>query len=256
MGIDRQPRILCYDIETAPIIGTIWTKWEANMIWSVQDWYMLCFAYKWADEKKTHVVAQDDFKGYKPGSPDDSKVVQKLHELFNEADVVVAHNGDSFDQKKSQARFILNDLEPPTPYQQIDTKKVAKRYFNFTSNKLDDLGEYFKVGKKLPTSADLWRGCMAGDKKSWAKMKSYNKQDVILLEQVYLKMRPWMTNHPNMANIAGRPESCSICLAEEGFLAQGWRTTKTAKYRRWQCKACGSYISDRAAMKGERVKYA
>lgn len=238
-------KVLIYDIETAPIIGTVWGKYEQNLIWSVQDWYMLCFAYKWLGEKKTHVIAQPDFRGYKAGSADDYKVVEKLWQLFNEADIVVAHNGDSFDQKKSQARMILLGFDPPAPYQQVDTKKVAKRYFNFTSNKLDDLGEYFKVGKKHKTDADLWRGCMAGDKKSWDYMKKYNVQDVILLEKIYLKMLPWHTTHPNMANIEGRPDICPRCSASKGFLAQGFRLTKVARYRRWQCKSCGAYVSNR-----------
>jgi hypothetical protein len=249
-----EPRILIYDVETAPIIATVWQKWEANMIWSVQDWYMLCFAYKWLGGR-TSVVAQPDFKSYKAGSSDDKAVLKALWGLFDEADVVVAHNGNSFDQKKSNARFIINGLKPPSPYQQVDTKLVAKRYFNFTSNKLDDLGEYLGLGRKLQTDKDLWRGCMAGNKRSWDYMKKYNKQDVDLLEQVYLKMKPWDVQHPNMANIAGRPEVCPKCLSNKGMLAQGFRITKTARYRRWQCKSCGSYVSERKQMKGESPIY-
>src|SRR5690606_17959042 len=108
---------------------TTWGKYEQNLVWSIQDWYILCFAYKWLGERKTHVIAQPDFKDYKPGSSDDKNVVQKLWELFEEADVVVAHNGNSFDQKKSQARMIYHGMRPPAPYKQIDTKLVARRYF-------------------------------------------------------------------------------------------------------------------------------
>lgn len=248
-------KVLVYDIETAPIIGTVWGKYEQNLIWSVQDWYMLCFAYKWLGERKTTVVAQNDFKGYKKGSSDDKSVVGELHRLFCEADVVVAHNGNSFDQKKSQARMVLLGFEPPSPYLQVDTKLMAKRNFNFTSNKLDDLGEYFGVGKKHKTDADLWRGCMAGDKKAWDYMKKYNKQDVVLLEKIYLKMRPWDMQHPNMANIADRPTACRVCAESAGFVSAGWKYTRTGKYRRWQCKNCHAYNSGRKMEKGERVEY-
>lgn len=235
-------KVLCYDIETAPIIATVWGKYEQNFIWSIQDWYMLCFAYKWEGEKKTHVISQTDFKGYKPGSEDDSQVIKKLWELFNEADVVVAHNGNSFDQKKSQARMILNGLPPPAPYKQIDTKLVARKHFNFTSNKLDDLGEYLELGKKLPTGGyDLWKRCMAGDMKAWKKMQLYNKQDVVLLEKVYLKMRPWMNNHPSTGVADGRPDACDNCGSTKlhrhtkKFLAKrGWRM-------QYKCYDCGAY---------------
>jgi hypothetical protein len=247
-------KILFYDIEVAPIIGTVWGQYEQNLIWNVQDWYMLCFAYKWGDGK-IKVVSQTDFPGYKPGSADDTKVLKVLHDLFDEADVVVAHNGDRFDQKKSNARFILNGMPPPIPYQSVDTLKVARKYFAFTSNRLDDLGEYLKVGKKIKTEKELWRGCMAGDPASWRKMQRYNKQDVNLLEKVYLKMLPWDTGHPNRATIDGRPDSCPRC-GKVGFMwAQGFRITKTAKYRRWQCKSCGSFVSNRKGEKGVAPDY-
>ena len=251
-----KPRVLLYDIETAPIIATVWQKYEANMVWSVQDWYMLCFAYKWLDEKKTYIVSQDDFKGYKAGSPDDSKVVKRMWELFNEADVVIAHNGNSFDQKKVQARMVIQGLDSPTFYQQIDTKLVAKRSFNFTSNKLDDLGEYFGLGKKHKTDASLWRGCMAGDKKSWAYMKKYNIQDVKLLEGVYLKMRPWDNQHPNLATISDRPDACKFCGENKGFWGAGMKHTKTQSYPVFMCKNCRGKNPSKSAEKRIKAKYA
>lgn len=124
-------KVLIYDIETRPNTGYIWGKWEQNVIEYTEEWSMLCFAYKWLGSSKTHVVALPDFPGYDPNVVDDFDVVEKLHDLFDQADVVIAHNGDSFDQKKTHARFVYHNMTPPSPYKQIDTKKVAKRYFNF-----------------------------------------------------------------------------------------------------------------------------
>lgn len=255
MSIDKT-RVLVYDIETTPLQSYTWGTYQTDVIKVQQDWYMLSFAYKWLGDKKTKVYGLPDFATFKKDKTDDSELVKKLHELFDEADIVIAHNGDRFDQKKSQARFLLNDLPPPSPYLQIDTLKVAKKYFKLTSNRLNDLGDYLKVGKKVETGGfDLWLKCMAGDTKAWKLMKKYNKQDVDLLELVYLKLRPWMTNHPNMANIEGRPESCPIC-GKEGFMwAQGVRYTKTGQYRRFQCKDCGAYSSMRNQEKGERPNF-
>lgn len=253
-GNQQRPkaRILFYDIETAPIVGTVWQKYEADVIWSIQDWYMLCFAYKWLGERKTHVVAQPDFKGYKAGSPNDFKVIKELHRLFNEADIIVAHNGDRFDLRKSNARFIMNNLPPAAPALRVDTLKIARKYFAFTSNKLDDLGTYLGVGQKLHTDKTLWQRCMAGDMAAWRKMKRYNAQDVRLLEAVYMKLLPYDTAHPNRANIEGRPDACPRCGVEGELWAQGWRYTRSGRYRRWQCKACGSYVSERRAERGDK----
>lgn len=249
------PRILLYDLETSPLKSTTWELYDTNVIWVEEEWTILMFAYKWLGEKKTHVISQHTEKGWKPGKLDDRRVVEHLHNLFNEADILVAHNGDSFDQKKSQARFIYHNLQPVSPYQQVDTKKLAKKTFKFTSNKLDDLGEFLGLGRKLKTDKELWRGCLAGDKKSWDYMAKYNKQDVDLLEKVYLKLRPWSPQHPNLANLSDRPEACPRCGIEGKQWSQGWRYTKTAKYRRFQCLECGSYYSTRHQEKGTSPSY-
>jgi hypothetical protein len=175
---ENNTKTLIYDIETAPIVGTVWGKWEQNLIWTIQDWYILGFSYRWHGKRmKTQSVFMPDFKLYKKDPTSDYEVVKKLYELFNEAEIVVAHNGNSFDQKKSQARMIIHGFGPPSPYQQIDTKLVAKRNFNFTSNKLDDLGSYFGYGNKMKTDKDLWRKCMAGDMKAWKYMRDYCDRD-------------------------------------------------------------------------------
>ena len=69
--------------------------------------------------------------------------------MFDEADVVIAHNGDKFDMRKANARF--GHYEPPMPVQQVDTLKVARKYFKFESNKLGDLGEHLGLGNKEVT---------------------------------------------------------------------------------------------------------
>lgn len=235
-------KILLYDIETAPNLGYIWGKYEQDVLSYTREWYMMTFSYKWLGEKKTHVVSLPDFpKTYKANPENDYELVCELWKLFNEADVVIAHNGNSFDQKKANARFIYHNIQPPRPYKQIDTKLVAKKYFNFNSNKLDDLGQYFKLGKKLPTGGfDLWKGCMAGDKKAWKTMCDYNKQDVILLEKVYLKMLPWMNDHPNVALLNGDKKGCPNCGSVD-IVKRGLGYSRSSVFQRWKCKTCQSW---------------
>lgn len=251
-----KPRVLIYDIETSPNLGWIWGKWEQNVIKFEQEWHMLCFAYKWLGEKATHVVALPDFEGYKKDPTNDRDLVKVLWDLFEEADVVIAHNGNQFDQRKSNARFLAHGFDPPVPYVAIDTLKVARRYFNFNSNKLGDLGEVLRVGAKAETGGfDTWLGCMNGNRNSWAKMKKYNKQDVVLLEKVYLRLRPWIDNHPGMNILTGRLDACPKC--SHGVLQKrGFKFTKTLTYQRYQCQGCGGWSQSRASIKAaERVVY-
>ena len=79
------------------------------------------------------------------------------------------------------ARFLYHKLPPPSPFKSIDTVKVARRYFNMNSNKLDDIGRYLGLGRKVVhTGWDLWKRCFNGDRSAWQEMISYNTQDVVL----------------------------------------------------------------------------
>jgi DNA polymerase elongation subunit (family B) len=229
-------KILLYDLETMANKAYVWGKYEQNVIAYIQQGYMLCWGAKWLGEK-TVVKGLDDYPGYHPGAPDDYLLVKELHELVSEADILIAHNGDSFDVKKMNERFVYHGFTPPPPYKTIDTKKVAKRYFAFNSNKLDDLGERLEVGRKIKTPGfELWLGCENGDRKAWDLMKKYNKQDVILLEEVYLRLRPWIQNHPKMA-FNGQ---CVNCGGNE-FGQERSYLTKNGPKTRHQCKACGHW---------------
>jgi hypothetical protein len=244
IGTNMNKKILLYDIETSPSMGYYFELYrEGNIVWNEKSWYMLSFAYKWLGEEKTNVVSLPMFKSYSKNREDDKELVAELWKLFDEADVVIAHNGNSFDQKKTNARFIYHNMQPPSPYKEIDTKLVAKRYFKFDSNKLTDLGKYLGLGQKLSTGGfELWQKCMAGDPDAWKLMCKYNKQDVVLLEQVYLKLRPWMTNHPNMNIISGAIHNCPNCNSSD-IQGRGFTYTRVSKRQRYWCKSCGAWSS-------------
>lgn len=158
------------------------------------------------------------------------------------------HNADNFDYKKLNAAFLKYGLAPPKPVKMIDTLKAARRIAKFPSNKLDDLGHTLGLGRKLPhTGKHLWTACMNGDRKAWRKMGAYNIQDVVLLERVYLKLRPYIPNHPNL-NLISRRNACPKCGGKR-FWKRGWLYTKTMEKQRLQCTECGGWSVDR----GERL---
>ncbi len=240
-------KILYFDIETAPNLSYIWGQWEQNAIAHEREWTTLCFAYQWEGEDKVHVVSNwHDFGE----TLDDTESMKKMWELLDEADIVIAHNGDKFDIKKVNARFAILGLGPPSPYRTIDTLKVAKRYFAFNSNKLDSLGTTLGLGNKVShTGWKMWEGCIIGDKKSWDLMVKYNKQDIKLLRDVYMVLRPWISNHPNLANF-GAIAFCPTCGAGiETAMQRGKYHNQTTVYQRWHCVpekgGCGAYFRSR-----------
>jgi DNA polymerase elongation subunit (family B) len=243
-------KVLYYDIETAPSIAAVWELFSREDSWAV--WvevprFMLCFSYKWGDEKQVHWVGLPQFALYKEDPHNDLEVVKKLHELFCEADIIIAYNGNAFDHKIANARFLAHGLTPPPPMRQIDPLLIARKEFKLPSNKLEDVGRMLKVGVKFPGhDREMWRQCYHGNLTAWALMKKYNKQDVVLLEKVYLALRPWSSNHPRM--VLGSTKACPKC-GEKRLQRRGYSIKKTLTYQRWQCQVCGGWCQSRFADK-------
>ena len=233
------PRVLSIDIETYPILAHVWSLWDANAVAVERNTVICCFSAKWLGGKQT-TKALPDYKGYKSDAWDDSALLADIWKLLDEADIVIAQNGDRFDVKKINARLIRHGLKPPTPYKTVDTLKTARRIFGFDSNKLNDLCRFLGIGQKVHTGGfTLWQGCMAGDAKAWARMKRYNAQDVRILEKLYLRFLPWTTNHPNVGMWKSGP-ACPKCGSRR-MQARGVTRNGTTEYRRLQCQSCGGW---------------
>lgn len=251
-------KILLFDVENSPSTAYIWGLFQDVISNEMVDkhWYMLCWSAKWLGEKKIYSSALVDFpKAYKKDPENDKYVLKKLWKLLDEADIVVAHNCRRFDVRKSNARFIMNDMTPPSPYKIIDTLESARSYFFFTSNKLNDLGKYLKVGQKLDTGGfKLWQACMKGDKKAWTKMVQYCRNDILLLEKIYLKMRPYILNHPNLMVYDDIEHLvCSKCGSPK-IKKEGFTYTNVSKYQRYSCKECGSWFRGRKNLRETKLQ--
>lgn len=225
-------KVLFVDLETAPNLAYVWEKYEQDVIAFVKERYLMAFAWKYQGDKKVSALSLKTMK--------EKALVSKLRDLFDEADVIVAHNGDQFDIKMSYAFFIKHNLKPPSPFKTIDTKKLAKYKFRFNSNKLDDLGNYLGLGRKIRTGGfDLWLDCIAGNKRAWDKMMAYNKQDIVLLEKVYDKLKVWTTTNIPVIYLG---EVCQSCGGNH-FIKRGWHYASHSRRARLVCQSCGKWTS-------------
>lgn len=236
-------KILILDIETAPNIAYVWRFFKENIGAKqvLENTFIMSFAAKWLDDDN---MIYFDAKTYS-----EKDIIWVLTQLLDEADIVVAHNGDSFDLPSIKGRAMVHGLKPPSPYRTIDTRKIAKYEFNFPSNSLEYLAKALGVEEKdshknFP-GFELWAACLAGNDEAWKELKTYNIQDVITLEQVYLIMRPWMKQHPNVAvtEESNRP-LCPKCGSEH-IQYRGYTTTNLYKYRKFQCQDCGGWARTR-----------
>lgn len=166
-------------------------------------------------------------------------MLQSLWDLLDASDVVVHFNGNKFDIPVINREFLRYGFKPPSPFKQVDLYQVAKTKFRFASNKLDYICQYLGLGKKNQTNFQLWVDCMNGDAKAWAKMEKYNKQDVVLLEKLYERFKPWITNHPNVGAYLGK-HVCPNCGSEH-LQRRGTAVTTTRQYQRFVCKDCGHW---------------
>lgn len=235
----NKPKILLFDIETTPNLAYIWGKYDQTAVGFTAHSHLLSFSAKWLGGKQI-TKGLIDYPGYKKDRHNDYLLTKDLWELLSEADIVVAHNGKAFDTKKVHARFSYHKLPPPAPYKIVDTKEMSKKYFNFTSNSLNDISEYLGLGKKMVVSGfELWVDCMAGKPEAWKKMKKYNAYDVVLLERVYLRMLPWMEKHPNLSSLM-EGTVCPKCGSDK-LIAQGTARTTSTVFQKFQCKSCGGW---------------
>lgn len=253
--MEKKIRTISYDIETAYTVSATWGLFEQNVAKVLREPFIISIAWKVLGESQTHCVALPDFPLYKKDKFNDKELVKFIRDnIFEGADILIAHNGNGFDLKWIYGRFAVHGLKPPTPAQNIDTLLIARRKFKFNSNRLNDLAGYFGIGHKVVTGGiNLWYRCIElFDLKAWFLMKKYNKWDVILLEKIYLYILPFITNHPNMSLMLGKPLSCKNCglgnLTKAGFVY-----TATTKYQGWRCNNCGA--RPKSAMKeGSQIK--
>lgn len=235
-------KVLFLDIETSPILADVWALWDQNVGLNqiAMDWYILSWAAGWLGSDRVLYADQRRASNIE----DDSEILTKLWALLDEADVVVAHNGDRFDVPKINARFIKAGLPPPSPYRTIDTLKIAKARFKFTSNRLEYLGKYLGTeARKESHSAfpghSLWIAVRKGNLKAWREMERYNKADVATLKDVYKKLAPWDPRHPNLTVDGPVGHVCPICGGDH-LEKRGFQYSNSGKYQRYVCE-CGAW---------------
>ncbi len=238
----NKPKILIFDIETAPMLGYVWALFDQNVGLDqiYKDWHILSWSAKWLDDPPDKIMYADQRNA--KNIEDDKKILKQIWKLLDESDVVITQNGKAFDHKKLNARFVLQGLKPPSTYKIIDTLLIAKRHFAFTSNKLaymsDKLCTKYKKLKptKFPGFA-MWLECLAGNKEAWKEMEKYNKYDVLALEELYYKLIPWDSG-VNF-NVYHSSEAVVCTCGNTSFVSKGYTYSTSGKYKRYICKSCG-----------------
>lgn len=258
-------KILLLDIETSPNLVHRWSLFgqdNTSLAQLMESSQMICWVAKWYRDpnpifRKTMATGETKTTKKSAGAQasDPARGVSDLWNLLDEADVVITYNGDRFDLPIIRGEFLRAGLKPPAPFQSLDLLKAAKRQFKFPSMKLQYLSEDVLglTGKVSHEGHGLWVKCLQGDKDAWAKMEEYNIQDVVLLEEVYDKLLPWILNHPNVNLYDEQDEFteplCPTC-GELDYQKRGFKYTGLGKFQRYNCNACGSWFAGTKRLQG------
>jgi hypothetical protein len=239
----KGPKVLIVDIETAPMLGYVWSLWENNVALNqlYKDWHLLSWSAKWLNDPPNKIMYKDQRN--KKDIANDKNLAKSIWKLLDEADIIITQNGKAFDHKKLNARFMAHGLQPPSSYKHIDTVVIARKHFAFTSNKLEYMTDKFctKYKKLKPTKFPgftMWVECLNGNLSAWKEMEKYNKHDVLSLEELYKKLMPWdNTIDFNLYSDDLAPK-CHCGSTE--FIQNGHTYLSSGRYKRYTCKACGS----------------
>jgi RNase P subunit RPR2 len=235
----KRPKIILWDIETSLIVATTFSLYPERIPHDgiLQDWSIICGAWKQLGSKETKVATVKKYG-------DDKQVCKTLRDELADADLIIHHNGNRFDIKKLNARLIYHGLEPLPLIPTIDTLLEIKKVAAFTSNRLDYLGKHLFGQGKMHTDPGLWMEVLRGSTKAIKSMAAYNKVDVVRLEQLYMRIRPYIKRHPHIGVMNNQPkESCTKCGSINTKKAGVRISAAGTKRQEIQCQDCGSYHS-------------
>lgn len=249
--MSNTPRILLYDIETSPLHGYAWRKYDDNLLAITRYSEVLTTSWKMLDDSKVHSLVRKDLYAKVNG---DKALCRSMSELMEDVDMVVGHNIDGFDAPTLNARFAIHGINPPPNVAVVDTLKIARKYFKFPGNSLNDLAQYLDIGQKHKTDKGLWLRCMEHDPKAFQEMRKYNEQDVVLLEKVFKKLVKFAQNIPNLNLLnpgAKHGEKCPnpVCLSSN-VAKNGFHVTPKGRMQKFWCNECGHRFKVAVPKKG------
>lgn len=240
------PRILGLDYEVAPWKALCYgKKHEPRVVRFLEHQFLLCGSYFWFHEGIVRTKALTDFPGYEKDKKDDRKLAEFFRDLIDQADVVTAYNGKSFDFKQLATRLVHHGLSQHKPIKQHDPLLVFRNKLYLPSNSLEDVVDFLGVGEKGHTSDDTVFAAMNGDRKAWKDLLRYCKQDSVLLLEVYKYTRALSTGaqHPNL-NIFTGDDSCPSCSSMNLHKKHQGELLLSGRVRyRYECQNCGKWCS-------------
>jgi len=245
----KNVRILTIDVER---FAGRWRSWDnqprflaANQM--LQPPRIFCFAAKWLHEKKP--VTFDERDGHEA-------MIRQAWDLMSAADVLITYNGTKADVPWLNEHFLDYGLGPAAPGKHVDLIKTNRQRFGLPYRSLDYLSGRVLGAHKDKTDHTLWDLCEIGDSEAYKKMLKYNCNDVVLTEQLFIELLPWLTDMPHMGLLVsdGETQRCYACgnpITE----SQRWSKPARAYVREYALYRCTCLAWNRTTFLTGKAQY-
>lgn len=213
--------------------------------------YMLCFGWKNLGDKKTNCVSIDQSTEFHKDPTNDKYVTKIAYDVLSKADMIISWNGIRFDVPFINTRMLVHmpgTYLPSIPH--FDGLPISRHYLRLHSNRLASVAMFLGTANKTPLDGPTWTRASAGHKPSLRYVVEHCRRDVEVLEQVYMRLRPFAQKHPNLSLMDYGPSDkliknevpiiCPVC-GDSKLTKRGERKTRQCSYQRYLCSSCGHW---------------
>jgi uncharacterized protein YprB with RNaseH-like and TPR domain len=220
-----KPRILIWDIECSGLDADFGT--------------LLAVGFKWLGEKDVTVLAITDYDTFKKDPTNDKGLVRDFLKVYETADLTVAYNGVLFDKPWLMAKCLEHRLPIPPNIPMQDPYFCVKSNLRISRKSLQNTAYFLNLSnEKTPVEGKIWKRAGAGHKASIQYIVEHCYADVMVLEELYLYLRPLMRTHWRLGGTMGQCRFCSsFKLHSRGRLM----TKNKGEVRRVQCQECAGW---------------
>lgn len=174
----------------------------------------------------------------------EKRLLKDISKRLLDCDVWLTHYGTWYDVVFVNSRLLYHRLPilPPN-YAHLDTWKIARNRLKLRNNRLITISEFLGTeDEKNAIKPEQWIRAMGGHRPSMDYIVEHCRRDVLVLEEVYERLKPLVLDHPNRGLVDGRG-GCGVC-GEHKLQKRGFHITRCRKYQRMQCQACGAWSKD------------
>ena len=161
------------------------------------------------------------------------------------ADAWLTHFGTHYDINFVNTRLVYHELPTiPANYPHVDTWKVSRNRLKLRNNRLITISEFLNTHhEKNAIKPEQWLRALGGHEPSMRYIVEHCRRDVLTLEEVYLRLRPLILDHPYTGK--GVNGKCGVC-GDGRLQKRGFHRTRTRLLQRFQCQGCGSWSRDKS----------